>query len=83
MLRLTFVSSCAGWADSLPLVPFAPRFAAAYPHQLGRGQHDAHSAFDNLRCTYAGRAQFSMQLEKYEVVPPQIQQKIVAEKAVA
>jgi hypothetical protein len=33
--------------------------------------------------TSAGRAQFSMQLEKYDVVPPQIQQKIVAEKAVA
>jgi elongation factor G len=35
----------------------------------------------NLRGMTKGRAQYSMQLEKYEVVPPQIERKIVAEKA--
>jgi elongation factor G len=34
----------------------------------------------NLRGMTKGRAQYSMQLEKYDVVPPQIQRTIVAEK---
>jgi elongation factor G len=36
-----------------------------------------------LRGMTKGRAQYSMQLERYEVVPPNIQQEIIAKSKVA
>lgn len=42
-----------------------------------------HMPVQVLRGMTKGRAQYSMQLERYEVVPPNIQQEIVAKNKVA
>ena len=60
--------------------------AAPLPPQLVKASVPLSEMFNyvsTLRGMSKGRAQYTMQLEKYEVVPSHIQEKIVADSKVA